>query len=83
MIITRNEDLDGYYSEHFAIQHDMLLRLLSIHESRQDPIGQRLIIDIRGDELPTWWKEKKHKTKKARLVSISTGWHMSLSLQNR
>lgn len=79
--MTRNEDADGYYSEHFAIQHGML-RSLSIHESHQDPIGQRLIIDIRGDKLPTWWKENKHKTKKARLVSISTGWHISLSLQN-
>ncbi|CAB4287482.1 unnamed protein product [Prunus armeniaca] len=71
LVVTRNEDADGYYSEHFAIQHGML-RSLSIHESRQDPIGQRLIIDIHGDELPTWWKENKHKTKKARLVSIST-----------
>ncbi|KAH0996227.1 hypothetical protein GBA52_020091 [Prunus armeniaca] len=81
LVVTRNEDADGYYSEHFAIQHGML-RSLSIHESSQDPIGRRLIMDIRGDELPTWWKEKKHKTKKARLVSISTGWHISLSLQN-
>ncbi|ONH96593.1 hypothetical protein PRUPE_7G139100 [Prunus persica] len=71
LVVTRNEDADGYYSEHFAIQHGML-RSLSIHESHQDPIGQRLIIDIRGDKLPTWWKENKHKTKKARLVSIST-----------
>ncbi|KAL6273772.1 hypothetical protein ACE6H2_024464 [Prunus campanulata] len=71
VVVTSNEDVDGYYGEHFVIQHDML-RLLSIHESCEDPKQQRLIIDIRGDELPTWWKERKHKTKKARLVSIST-----------
>ncbi|ONH96587.1 hypothetical protein PRUPE_7G138600 [Prunus persica] len=79
VVVTGNEDVDGYYGEHFVIQHDML-RLLSIHESCEDPEQQRLIIEIRGDELPTWWKERKHKTKKARLVSISTDglsatWH--------
>ncbi|CAB4317852.1 unnamed protein product [Prunus armeniaca] len=71
VVVTSNEDVDGYYGEHFVIQHDML-RLLSIHESCEDPKQQRLIIGIREDELPTWWKERKHNTKNARLVSIST-----------
>ncbi|XP_008241545.1 PREDICTED: probable disease resistance protein At5g66900 [Prunus mume] len=71
VVVTGNEDVDGYYGEHFVIQHDML-RLLSIHESCEDPKQQRLIIGTRGDELPTWWKEMKHNTKNARLVSIST-----------
>ncbi|CAN6541792.1 unnamed protein product [Malus baccata var. baccata] len=81
LVVTRTKDLDGYYGEHFVIQHDML-KLLSIHESHdEDPIGHRLIVDIRGDELPPWWTEKKQKTKKAHLVSVLTGelsstkWH--------
>ncbi|KAM1364690.1 hypothetical protein ACFX13_043815 [Malus domestica] len=81
IVITRNKGIDGYYGEHFVLQHDML-KLLSILESSEDPMGHRLIIDIREKELPpTWWTENQQKTNKARLVSVSTGksssteWH--------
>ncbi|KAB2617906.1 disease resistance protein [Pyrus ussuriensis x Pyrus communis] len=81
LVVTRTRDLDGYYGEHFVLQHDMF-KLLSIHASHdEDPMGYRLIVDIREDKLPPWWTEKKQKTKKARLVSVLTGesssteWH--------
>ncbi|CAL9026832.1 unnamed protein product [Prunus brigantina] len=74
-LVTRNgkTEIDGYYSEHFVTQHDML-RNLAIHQIGQDEIGKekRLIIDICGDNLPNWWTEQKIKPKKTRLLSIST-----------
>ncbi|KAI5319391.1 PREDICTED: probable disease resistance [Prunus dulcis] len=74
-LVTRNGkmEMDGYYSEHFVTQHDML-RNLSIHQTGQDEIGQekRLIIEICGDNLPNGWTEQKNKPKKTRLLSIST-----------
>ncbi|ONH96589.1 hypothetical protein PRUPE_7G138800 [Prunus persica] len=74
LIATRNErEADGYYTERFVTQPDML-RELAIHQASQDPIGQRkrLIIDIRGDNLPNWLTEAKHQPMQARLLSIST-----------
>ncbi|CAN6721717.1 unnamed protein product [Malus baccata var. baccata] len=53
IVITRNKGIDGYYGEHFAIQHDML-KLLSILESSEDPMGNRLIIDIRESSSTKW-----------------------------
>ncbi|XP_060675185.1 probable disease resistance protein At5g66900 [Ziziphus jujuba] len=75
LVVTRkdvNAD-DDYYSEHFATQHD-LLRDLAIHQSIQDPVGQRkrLIMNLRGDNLPKWWKEHEQQPFKAHLLSIST-----------
>ncbi|XP_021809439.1 probable disease resistance protein At5g66900 [Prunus avium] len=77
-LVTRNGkmEMDGYYSEHFVTQHDML-RNLAIHQTGQDEIGQekRLIIEIygdSGDNLPNGWTEQKNKPKKTRLLSIST-----------
>ncbi|KAL6273771.1 hypothetical protein ACE6H2_024463 [Prunus campanulata] len=74
-LVTRNGkmELDGYYSEHFVTQHDML-RNLAIHQTDQDEIGQekRLIIEICGDNLPNGWTGRKNKPKKTRLLSIST-----------
>lgn len=57
---------DGYYSEHFVIQHD-LHRELAIYETRQQDPGhrERLIINIFGDNLPKWWSEKKYRSMKA------------------
>lgn len=71
---------DGYYSEHSVTQHD-LLRELAIYETRQqDPEHrERLIINISGDKLPKWWSEKKYRSMKARLLSISTGSPIFLS----
>lgn len=76
LLIIRKDvkEVDGYYSEHFVTQHD-LLRDLAIHQSSSDPIGQRkrLIVEFSGDDLPKWWKEQKEKPTNARLLSISTG----------
>lgn len=73
---------DGYYTEHFVTQHDML-RELAIHQASQGPIEhrERLFINICGDELPKWLREQKYQAIKARLLSISTG-SIHLSLVN-
>ncbi|XP_048431278.1 probable disease resistance protein At5g66900 isoform X2 [Pyrus x bretschneideri] len=84
LVVTRKDSMvgDGYYSEHFVTQHDVL-RELAIYNTKKGPIEHRkkLIIDICGDNLPKWWREKKHQPMKARLLSIttdegfSTKWH--------
>ncbi|KAM3014333.1 hypothetical protein FF2_027057 [Malus domestica] len=74
LVVTRHErEADGYYTEHFVTQHDML-RELAIHRVSQDPIDQRerLVINICGDNLPKWLTEQKYQAFKARLLSIST-----------
>lgn len=65
------QEVDGYYSEHFVVQHD-LLRELAIYESSKDKVEgrKRLIIDVSGDKMS--WKEEKQPIN-ARLISISTG----------
>ena len=67
----------SYYNEDFVTQHD-ILRELAMHQSSQDSIGQRsrLIINISGNNLPKWWTEQKQQLINARLLSISTGWHI-------
>lgn len=66
--------VDGYYSEHFLTQHYML-RQLAIYRASRDAIvhRERLILDICGNNLPSWLKEQKAQPVKARLLSISTG----------
>ncbi|KAL6220459.1 hypothetical protein ACLB2K_008215 [Fragaria x ananassa] len=80
LVVTRKDQTqgDGYYSEHFVTQHD-LLRELAICETRQQAPGdrERLIINIVDDKLPKWWMEKKYKSMKARLLSISTDGNFS------
>ncbi|KAK9948817.1 hypothetical protein M0R45_004379 [Rubus argutus] len=75
LVVTRKDQMqgDGYYSEHFVTQHD-LLRELAIYETRQEDQGQRkrLIINITGNDFPKWWREQKYQCMKARLLSIST-----------
>ncbi|CAB4317860.1 unnamed protein product [Prunus armeniaca] len=75
LVVTRKENMEGdeYYNEHFVTQHD-ILRELAIYYSKLEPAEQRtrLIIDIRGNKLPKWWREQKHQLMKARLLSIST-----------
>ncbi|CAN6541787.1 unnamed protein product [Malus baccata var. baccata] len=81
LVVTRHErEADGYYSEHFVTQHNML-RELAIHQGSQDPIEhrKRLFINICGDKLPKWLTEQKYQAIKARLLSISTG-SINLSL---
>ncbi|XP_068331948.1 probable disease resistance protein At5g66900 [Pyrus communis] len=74
LVDTRHErEADGYYTEHFVTQHDML-RELAIHQASQDPIEhrKRLFINICGDKIPKWWTEQKYQAIKAPLLSIST-----------
>ncbi|BFG38945.1 hypothetical protein CerSpe_252190 [Prunus speciosa] len=75
LVVTRKENMEGdeYYNEHFVTQHD-ILRELAIYYSKLEPAEQRtrLIIDIRENKLPKWWREQKHQLMKARLLSIST-----------
>ncbi|KAK9948816.1 hypothetical protein M0R45_004378 [Rubus argutus] len=75
LVVTRKDQMegDGYYSEHFVTQHD-LLRELAIYETRQEDHRQRerLIINITGNDFPKWWREHKYEHMKARLLSIST-----------
>ncbi|KAA8531755.1 hypothetical protein F0562_006528 [Nyssa sinensis] len=74
LVFTRKDasEVDGYYNEHFVVQHD-LVRELAIHRSSQHPIEQRkrLIIDTRGNDLPKCSHEMQQPIH-ARLVSIST-----------
>ncbi|XP_068331938.1 probable disease resistance protein At5g66900 [Pyrus communis] len=84
LVVTRHErEADGYYTEHFITQHDML-RELAIHEASQDPIEhrKRLFINICGDKLPKWWTEQKYQAIKARLLSISTDGDFSAKWPN-
>uniref|UniRef100_A0A5B6YTU2 RPW8 domain-containing protein n=1 Tax=Davidia involucrata TaxID=16924 RepID=A0A5B6YTU2_DAVIN len=74
LVFTRKDasDVDDYYNEHFVVQHD-LLRELAIHQSSQEPIERRkrLIMDIRGNDLPKW-SHKMQQPIRACLLSIST-----------
>ncbi|XP_024182551.1 probable disease resistance protein At5g66900 [Rosa chinensis] len=84
LVLTRNDkDSDGYYTEHFVTQHDML-RELAILQISREPLQQRmrLMIDISGDNFPMWWKEQKYQSLIARLVSISTDEEFSSKWQN-
>ena len=67
-------EVNSYYNEDFVTQHH-IFRELALHQSSQEPMGQRLrlIINISGNNLPKWWMEKKQQLINARLLSISTG----------
>ncbi|PRQ38234.1 putative powdery mildew resistance protein, RPW8 [Rosa chinensis] len=76
LVITRNEkgEVDDYYGEHFVTQHD-LLRELAVHQTDEGPVKlrRRLIINIRGNKLPKWWKKQMDQPfEEVLLVSIST-----------
>ncbi|KAI7756067.1 hypothetical protein M8C21_015506 [Ambrosia artemisiifolia] len=66
-------ELEGYCNEHYVTQHD-LLRELAIHLSSQEPIPQRtrMLIEIHGNDIPTWWIEQTQQLTSARLLSITT-----------
>ncbi|PRQ47860.1 putative powdery mildew resistance protein, RPW8 [Rosa chinensis] len=85
LVVTRKDKLqgDGYYSEHFVTQHD-LLRELAIYETRQEDPGhrERLIINISKDNFPKWWSKQKYQCMKARLLSISTDGEFSTKWHN-
>ena len=50
-----------------------------MHQSSKEPEEERprLNLNISGNNLPKRWTEKKQKLINARLLSISTGWHIS------
>ncbi|XP_062006614.1 probable disease resistance protein At5g66900 isoform X2 [Rosa rugosa] len=85
LVVTRNDnkDGDGYYTEHFVTQLDML-RELAIQQISREPLQQRmrLMIDISGDNFPMWWKEQKYQYLITRVVSISTDEEFSSKWQN-
>ncbi|PRQ47842.1 putative powdery mildew resistance protein, RPW8 [Rosa chinensis] len=83
LLITRKEkkEADGYYSEHFITQHD-LLRQLAIYQPKLDANNKRRIIDKWGDNLPECLTGQKHQPIKARLLSISSDGVFSTNLDN-
>ncbi|XP_062002208.1 probable disease resistance protein At5g66900 [Rosa rugosa] len=83
LLITRNEKMeaDGYYSEHFITQHD-LLRQLAIYQPKLDANNKRRIIDKWGDNLSECLTGQKHQPIKARLLSISSDGVFSTNLDN-
>ena len=76
------DEEEDYYSEHFVTLHNML-RELAIHQSRQDPQTQRkrLFLEFNEKNLCVWWNELNERTFHARLVSITTGWSLSISFK--
>ena len=71
-------EVNSYFNEDFVTQHD-ILRELAMHQSSQEPIEKRsrLIVNISQNNLPKWWNEQKQQLiDHARLLSISTGWHI-------
>ncbi|XP_052205140.1 probable disease resistance protein At5g66900 [Diospyros lotus] len=74
LLFPRKDASDtGYYNEHFVTQHD-LLRELAMYVNEQ---SERLIMDMRSDDLPASWIEQRQHPVHARLVSISTGENFS------
>nr|POE89709.1 putative disease resistance protein [Quercus suber] len=75
LVMTRKDasEVNHYYNEDFVTQHH-IFRELALHQSSQEPMGQRLrlIMNISGNNLPKWWMEKKQQLINARLLSIST-----------
>ncbi|KAJ1436511.1 Powdery mildew resistance protein, RPW8 domain [Sesbania bispinosa] len=61
------------YNYHYVTLHG-LLRELAIHHTSQDPVDKRnrLIIDLSGNNLPTWWTTENEYHIAARILSIST-----------
>ncbi|KAL6220458.1 hypothetical protein ACLB2K_008214 [Fragaria x ananassa] len=72
LVVTRKEKMvaDGYYSEHFVSQHDVL-RDLAIFQAKLDPNKKRLILDKYGSKVPKKLTEQKHQFQ-TRILSISS-----------
>ncbi|PRQ47853.1 hypothetical protein RchiOBHm_Chr2g0104261 [Rosa chinensis] len=74
LVVTRKEKIeaDGYYSELFVSQHDVL-RDLAIFQAKLDPNKTRLILHKCGDKVPKKLTEQKHQSIQTRILSISFG----------
>ncbi|KAL5557109.1 hypothetical protein UlMin_039345 [Ulmus minor] len=70
IVVSRKDanERDGYYSEHFVTQHNML-KELAIHQNRQGPVEQRnrLILESQNE-----LKDLNEQPINAKLLSIST-----------
>lgn len=66
-------EIDGYYNDHYVMQHD-LLRQYANDQISSEPVEQRkrVIIDISGSKLPKWWREPRKQHISAYLLSITT-----------
>ncbi|XP_027347379.1 probable disease resistance protein At5g66900 [Abrus precatorius] len=74
ILVTRNvEGGTIEYNNHYVTQHG-LLRDLAILQTSQEPTEKRnrLIIDISGNNLPSWWTKQNEHHIAARILSIST-----------
>ncbi|XVF17742.1 hypothetical protein REPUB_Repub10bG0149800 [Reevesia pubescens] len=82
LVVMRKDaiEADGYYNDHFVMQHD-LLRELAIYQSSLDPVEKRkrLIVEVNSNKFPNWWLEEKLQSLGARLLSISTDETFSFS----
>ncbi|KAK6924098.1 NB-ARC [Dillenia turbinata] len=78
LIVIKRKDadkVDGYYNEHFVLQHD-ILRELAIYQSVQELIEhrKRLIAEVSGDKFPKW-SDQEQLCVTARLLWIfSSNW---------
>ncbi|KAM4117999.1 hypothetical protein ACB094_02G167500 [Castanea mollissima] len=85
LVMARKDasEVNSYYNDDFVTQHD-ILRELAMHQSSQEPEGQRprLIMNISGNNLPKWWMEQKQFLINAPLLSISTDESFSWSWCN-
>ncbi|PRQ44990.1 putative powdery mildew resistance protein, RPW8 [Rosa chinensis] len=71
---------DGYYIDYFVTQHDFLRDLAICHCKRESiQHGEKLFIDLHGNNLPKWWREQKYQSIEARLASISTDESFSMA----
>ncbi|WVZ25249.1 hypothetical protein V8G54_003793 [Vigna mungo] len=74
LVVTRNTTSGTVdYNYHYVTQHG-LLRNLAIHQSRNLPTEKkhRLIIDLRGNNIPKWWTTQNEYHIAAHTLSIST-----------
>ncbi|XP_027347157.1 probable disease resistance protein At5g66900 [Abrus precatorius] len=74
IVVTRNVESGTVdYNYHFVTQNG-LLRDLAILQTSQEPTEKmnRLIIDISGNNLPSWWTTQNEHHIAARILSIST-----------
>ncbi|KAK4488362.1 hypothetical protein RD792_004122 [Penstemon davidsonii] len=75
LVLDRTEALNDvdYINERFAMQHD-LLRELAIHLNGKEPIEyrRRVLLELKGNDFPKWWTEKRQQPIQAQILSIST-----------
>ncbi|CAJ1942721.1 unnamed protein product [Sphenostylis stenocarpa] len=84
VVVTRNTASGTVdYNYHYVTQHG-LLRDLAILQTRNLPTEKRhrLIIDLRGNNIPKWWTTQNEYHIAAHTLSISTESSQSLILES-